>query len=456
MTRTTTTTTTRARRFSPLAAVATAALLLGGGYVGATALFSSRAQDTTQEAVQQLTDGLQATGKVKVEKSEYRKGFSDSTQTLTLAIQDTAAATGEPLRVIVTNHIKHGPVLGAAGMGQALVDTDIRFADPKVQAELDKAFGGQKPTIRTLVGMTGTSTTDINVPSGKFTAEDQPGELTWQPLKGQVQVAGLKTVTDLNWPGLVLKSPDSNGMVGAMKLSSTMTRENKDDPFGTGQATLTLDNVVLEGRQPVTLRGLKMSSDSQRSGEFQNLGVRYEIAEMAAQGQNLKNMQLALKFDHLARDPLERLSKLFQEVSNQNGASGTTPDLTEAQQKQAQDDVLALLRGQPVLRLERLSLGEPGRDMVMVGEASLPGASQLSAADLQGLAGPQVMGLLQADLKLTTSEAALSELSSSFGGSVPDVQTLVDSGTFQREGSQLVTTFSLKDGQMLVNGKPMQ
>ena len=448
----------RTRRFSPALALGTAALLLGGGYVGATAIFSSRAQDTTQQAVQQLTRTLGSSSVVEVEKSEYHKGFADSTQTMTLIVQDTPGGNGQPLRLLVTNHIKHGPLLGSAGVGQALVDTDIRFADPKTQAALDKAFGGQKPVIRTVVGLTGASDTSVRIPAGKFTEEGEPGDLSWQPLTGNVRVAGLKTNAEFSWPGLLLSAPEINGAVGPMKLSSSTTRENKDDLLGSGQTNLTLGRLtVTQGRRPVTLSGLKLSSDSRRDGNFQNLAVRYEVADLTAEGRTLRNIQFALGFDHLARAPLQRLARFFQDLQASQNGSEPLADLTPAQQKQLETDVLALLRGQPVLRLSRLSLGQPGRDVQVSGQATLPGASRLTAENWSTLAPAELMSMVSADFKLSTSEAGLRDLAATLGqGQAADVQTLVDSGTLKREGDKLVATFSFKDGQMLMNGQPMQ
>ncbi|ANC70743.1 YdgA family protein [Deinococcus radiodurans] len=461
MTRTPTpprTRTASARRFSPALALGTAALLLGGGYVGATAIFSSRAQDTTQQAVQQLTSTLGSSGVVEVEKSEYHKGFTDSTQTMTLIVQDTPDGNGQPLRLLVTNHIKHGPLLGAAGVGQALVDTDIRFADPKTQAALDKAFGGQKPVIRTVVGLTGASDTAVRIPAGKFTEEGQPGDLSWQPLTGAVRVAGLKTNVAFSWPGLFLNAPGTSGAVGPMKLSGTTTRANKDDLLGSGQMNLTLDRLtVSQGTQPVTFSGLKVSSDSRRDGNFQNLAVRYAVADVSAAGRNLKNLELALSFDHLAREPLQRLARFAQDLQATQASSKSPADLTPAQEKQLETDVLALLRGQPVLRLSRLSLGQPGRDVQVSGQATLPGASRLTAENWNTLAPAELMSMVSADFKLSTSEAGLRDLAATLGqGQAADVQTLVDSGTLKREGNKLVATFSFKDGQMLMNGQPVQ
>ena len=180
-------------------------------------------------------------------------------------------------------------------------------------------------------------------------------------------------------------------------------------------------------------------------------------ADLTAEGRTLRNIQFALGFDHLARAPLQRLARFFQDLQASQNGSEPLADLTPAQQKQLETDVLALLRGQPVLRLSRLSLGQPGRDVQVSGQATLPGASRLTAENWSTLAPAELMSMVSADFKLSTSEAGLRDLAATLGqGQAADVQTLVDSGTLKREGDKLVATFSFKDGQMLMNGQPMQ
>lgn len=443
--------TRKARRVSPVLPLALTALLLGGGYVGATALFSNQTQDTAQKAVGQLTAALTASGKVRVEQSDYRKGFKNSTQTMTLALTDFPAENGQPLRVVVTNHIQHGPVLGAAGLGQALIDTELRFSDPEMQAAYDKAFSSQKPTIRTLVGLTGGSTTDLKVPGGK-SAE---GDVSWQALTGQLEVAGLNTTSRLHWAGMAANSDSGLLTVGPVDYSGTLRRENSTDPLGVGTSTLTLSRVEMLGEEKLTLSGLKVTSLSERAGEFQNVGARYEIAEVEKDGQKFQNLRLGLRFDHLARAPLLSLTKTVQDMQQSIQAkSGEV--MTPEQGKKLESDVLALLKAGPVLKLEELAVGQPGRGMSLAGQLSMPGAAGLTTENWQMMAGPQAMSLLDADFKLTTSEQGLRELTSAVGGTAPDPQMLLESGQLRREGNNLVTTFALKDGQMLVNGEPMQ
>lgn len=461
---------TRARR-SPLVGLGLTALVAAGAVAGATAIFSSQAQTTTQDFARQMQTALNATGVAKVEQTGYQKGFTSSTQTMSLTLQSDQ--TSKPLKLLVTNHIQHGPFPGFQGVGQAVVDTDIRFEDAQIQAELDKAFAGKKPRIRTLIGLGGGTNTNIEVPNGRFA---QDGEtVTWQPLTGHINVNGNTTSTNMKWPSINLTGAQGNGEMTGMTLVGSSSRSNAEDRLGVGNGTLTIGQMKFSSDgQDMLLNGLKVSSESKPNGpDHLDALAKYDIAEVKFADQDLKNIQLHVGLNHLAKAPLNRIVKLISDLQQQSTKSAQTvagqpqvPDLTDAQTQQLTNDAIELLKGNPELNIERLSITQPSGDIVISGKATMPKAASMSSEDLQMLSAmPQMLAtMLDVQLKAEGKEKAVQELLALFGGSTgqaqanelaANLQGLTEAGLVKRTGDQLSMEFLLKDGTPTVNGQAL-
>lgn len=456
------------RRRSPLVPVALTVLIAAGAAAGATAVFSSRAQDTTQKFVEQLGSGVNASGVATLQQTSYQKGFTDSTQTMLLDLGPQSGSKGstgsseKPVRLLITNHIKHGPFPALQGVGQAIIDTDFKFEDPQMQAQFEKAFPNEKPRIHTLVGLGGNTTSDIQVPSGSLT--ENGGSMNWKALAGTVKVAGQQVNADMNWPGLTFTADGETSQLSGVKLVSNSRTGGPNEKLGVGNAKITVDSMdITSGGQNVKMSGLNVVSDAKLTtpDTYQAL-VEYNVGSLQAAGQDLKNMQLHLGFRNLARAPLERIVTLFNDLQAKKPAGGTQsmPDLTAEQQKQLETDLTALLKGNPKITLDRLSLTQPSGDVVITGEVSAPQLASASAEQLQMLtAMPQMlMGMLNLHLEGQANQKALEELLALGGGKVAqqaNIQGLVDAGYLTKQGNDVSMKFDIKDGQMMLNGQAM-
>ncbi|WP_158591633.1 YdgA family protein [Deinococcus cavernae] len=457
------------KRRSPLPAVLLSAVVTAGAVAGATAVFSGRTQQTTEEFAQKLTSSLNASGVVTAQQTGYQKGFASSTQTMTVNIAPEDA--GKPVQLLVTNHIKHGPFPGMRGVGQAIVDTDIRFADAQTQAQFERAFAGKKPTIRTLIGLGGDTSTQIEVPGGRVTEDGST--MTWQALQGDVTVSGQTTTTNLTWPGLKITGADGQGELGAVTLKGRTHRQNEQDQLGTGTSTFKIASMKFTSAgQTVRLNNMEVSGDSRLSDpEHYDGVVKYTIGELAFADKNLKNVQLHLGVRHLAREPLNRLLGLVNDMqrastqASRTQASRTqassTPDLTPAQEKQLGQDMLALLKDSPRLTLDRLSLTQPGGEILLTGQASAPRMATMTVQQLELLTDQPAVLATMADIHLEAgaSEQALTELLGLFGGRLADLggtlQPMIEQGYVVKQGDQLRAVLDFKDGTPTLNGKAL-
>lgn len=456
------------RRRSPLVPIALTALIAAGAAAGATAVFSSRAQDTTQKFVEQLGAGVNASGVATLKQTSYQKGFSDSTQTMLLDLgpqsgsQSGAGSSEKPVRVLITNHIKHGPFPALQGVGQAIIDTEFKFEDPQMQAQFEKAFPNEKPRIHTLVGLGGNTASDIQIPSGSLT--ESSGSMNWKALAGTVKVAGQQVNADMNWSGLTYNADGDTGQLSGVRMVSTSRMTGPNEKLSVGNAKITIDKMeLMSSGQQVNMSGLNIVSDTKLTtpDTYQAL-VEYNVVSLQAAGQDLKNLQLHLGFRNLARAPLERLVTLFSDLQAKKPADGTQamPDLTAEQQKQLETDLTALLKGNPKLTLDRLSLTQPSGDVVIKGEVSAPQLASASAEQLQMLtAMPQMlMGMLNLHLEGQANQKALEELLALGGGKVAqqaNIQGMVDAGYLTKQGNDVSMKLDIKDGQMLLNGQAL-
>lgn len=454
---------TRARR-SPLLALALTVLVGAGAAAGTTSIFSSRAQDVTRDFTSRFEAGVRASGLGEVGNVTYRRGLTESTQSMTLTLKPGSAE--RPIVLLVTNRIQHGPFPGLKGMGQAIVNTGVRLADPQAQAELDRAFGGKKPVVRTVVGFDGGTNTRIEVPAARVTEEGTT--LTSQPLTGSVRVKGTGSEALVDWPGLTVRAEGGQAEIGGVRLQSSARRQGQDDRLGTSRGTFTVDRLNFTGSgETVSLTGLKVGSEGRPNGPAHyDALVSYDVGQLSFAGKSLSDVQLHLGLRHLARAPLNRLMTTLSGLQGdlqKAGADGPEmPELTDAQAKQVQADALALLRGRPRLTLDRLSLRQPGGDIQLTGELGLGGAASLSDEEWQMLSQmPQMLAtLLDVRLDARASEKALGELLALFGEAGGQdlsgaVGQLVDAGYVRRSGGQLSAQFTMKDGQPMLNGQAL-
>ncbi|MFC6800436.1 YdgA family protein [Deinococcus caeni] len=443
------------------------ALLLVGAYAGATAVFSARAQTLTADLTATLRARAAASG-AQVEPVSYTRGFTHSIQVLRLTFSEGGTSQG----LIVTNDIQHGPLPAFRGVGQATVTTTFRPEDPQAQAAYARAFPNRQPQIVTAIGLAGDTHSRVDVPGGTVT--EQGTTVNWQPLGGTMDVQGNDTRLNLSWPGLTVSDPGdgqpTSGSIGRVTLTGENRRNGPEDPIGLGRATLTLDRASLDAdADSMNLTGLNISADTTAQGGYLNSTVKYDVGTLTLPGpdgpQSLRDLQLHLSLGHLAREPLARLATLLNEAPALK-ETPTAPDpadpfatLDPARQAQARADLLTLLKDTPVLRLERLNVTQPGGNVTLTGQFSLPGAASLSDPELQGLADQPAAALSLADvqLKLSGTQAALNTLLGSAGpfAQMVDTETLIGAGYLTRSGDQLSLDLRFEQGRATLNGQPL-
>jgi uncharacterized protein YdgA (DUF945 family) len=441
---------------------------VAGAGAAATAVFSARAQTVSEALTRRVVAAAGASGAAQVRQTGYRRGLGRSTQTLTVTLGPQART---PLRLQVTNHIQHGPFPGLRRVAQAVVDTELRFEDAQVQARLDGAFAGKTPRLHTVVGLNGDTDTRLGVPGGTLSTDGDT--LTWQPLDAQLRstARGLNTVADLSWPGFTVLSAGGGGSLRGLSLRSRTQRSGEDDLLGSGQSTLTMEQLSFGGGgQHASLRGVSVSAEGQRSGDaFYDALLKLGVDGLTVDGQTLENLQAHLAARHLARAPLNRLGRVVTELQHDRAEAGPqgTPALSAARQRDLTGAGLALLLQAPVLSIERLSVGEEGQEIVLSAQVTVPDATGLSAAHLGRLGqegvgrSPRTLaGRLTMRADLSGGEGALRQLLAAAGeplaGLGDGLDALVEAGYLRRDGERLSMSVRYAGGQGTLNGRALE
>ena len=456
---------------SRLPVIAAGVVLLIGALAGATALTSSRTAQQQQELFQTLKAQLEASGYAQVTGSSYQRGLLSSTQTMNIKLGKDA----ESVNLIITNHIQHGPLPGLKSVGNALIDSEVRFADEAIQGKVDQALGGKKPVIRTVVGLGGDTSSHVDVPQGQFS--ENGGVITWQPLTADVKISGLNTQTTLSWPEFKAQDKSSALTLSALTLSGlsitgNSRKHSKDDLLGVGEQAVTLKSAAFKDASSAAsnlkLADLRIKGSSTLKGGFYGGQVLYDIGQLGfdspGQGaQNFKNVQLHLSMNHLSQAPLARLVKVLNDLGKSGaaqtgGQAAGLDSLTPAQQQSLTDDAVALLRAQPVFAIDRLSMQQPGGEIVLSGKAELPGAAALTSESARMLsAAPMAaLGMLRLQAQFSAAEPALRELLGSVSpGAAGSLDSLIQAGYLKRRGTTLSSelTFDQQGGK--INGQAL-
>ncbi|WP_161881392.1 YdgA family protein [Deinococcus alpinitundrae] len=449
-------------RRSRFPALGIGVLLVVGALAGATAYTGSQTVQTQQDLAQTLKAQVEATGYAHVKSSTYQRGFLSSTQTMNVVLGKGAG----DVALIVVNHIQHGPLPGLRTVGNALIDTEVKFADPAVQKQFEVALGGQQPTIRTVVGLSGSTETHIKVPRGQMT--DSGTTLSWQALTGEIHNGVLNATTQLTWPELDVTTNGDRVTLRGLAVSGSTQKQQADDPLGLGQQVFTLKSMTYSaasgaGMGKFDLNNLKVSGKSTLVGGFYGGTLQYDIGQLdvtmpGSGAQNFRNVQLHLGMNHLSREPLARMTKTLSTLGQQLQGDPEKAELSKAQEQALQGDALALLKAQPVFSIDRLSLTQPSGDIVLSGTAELPGAADLSAETAQMLSTVPMtaLGMVKLQVRLNAAEPALRALLGSFSpDAAANLQSLIDAGYLKRQGTALTSDLAFEGGKGTVNGEAL-
>lgn len=449
-------------------------LLIGGitvallvvAWGGSTVYSAGQAQQVSTSMAQKLDTALKANRLGQVERHTFRRGLTESTDDMYIVLGKDADA----YRLHLRNRIQNGPLPGLSQVGQAAVDTEIVW-DAKTQALLDKAFGGKKPIIHTLIGLGGTTDTTVQIPSGQYAASGATS--TWQTLSGQFQVssAGRAVHGTLTWPGGTAGS--SEGTATLKDLRYTVDQQPYLKRLSQGTSGFSVASIQFPGSMG-HLDGLSMTTTTAPSGANLSSRTTLMATGLSAEGQTYSGLRLVLSANGLNSSALEGLAEVTQRPEYQEAFktadTGTLDATLNKLLVELKPALHTLLSGNPRLAVEEVSVQTPQGPLKLalgaqvVDGGSIPLDSLLSEDTLKAGAGNPALLSLLGNLKLTAdiegNQKAISGLLGRSGDDTAEelaqsIDPMVQEGMITRKGDLLSTHLEFGKSGASINGKPV-
>ena len=448
------------------------ALLLAGAWAGSTVYSAGQAEAISNRLSGTIDAALRSNNLGKVERHTFARGLSSSTDDVYLMLGEASEPTNGPMKLHLRSRIQHGPLPGLSAVGQAIVDTEIIWDDAGVQAAVDKAFGGKKPTLHTVIGLGSNTDATLSVPAGSYS--DGQGKAAWQALGGHFQVssAGRGVNGTLTWPGGSIEGANTQGVIELEDLRYVVDQQPYLAKLSQGKSSFTVASVTLP--QGVgKMDSLSVTTTTAPSGTTMQSRTQATVASLDANGQKFSDLKLVLSASKLSSAALEELSGLVQTPEYRaltDQAAGKTDDAALGRLLADLTPILQkLLAGNPELRIDEVSGRTPqGRLRLALGAQVVNGdridLKPLLGQDTlkAGASSPELLGLL-GNLKLSADiEGQEAVIAGLLGGSGNDtaasiaqsIDPMVQQGMITRTGDTLKTHLEFSQGGATINGKP--
>ena len=446
------------------------ALLLVAVWVGSTVYAAGQAEATTTRAATTLDNMLRSNHLGSVERHTFVRGLTESTDDMYIVLGKRTDA----YRLHLRNRIQHGPLPGLRQVGQAAVDTEIIW-DAPIQAALDKAFGGRKPVVHTLIGLNGGTDTTIQIPAGQYT--EGSNTASWQALAGQFQTssAGRGVSGGLTWPGATIGSGQDTAELKNIRY--TVDQQPYLKSLSQGKSSLSVASLKLPANMG-QLDDLTLATTTAANSQNLESHTQLSAASVSAAGTTYRDLKFKLSATSLNSAALEELAEMMQKPEYQQAlssvsAQGSTQQSIATLQKLLNDlipPLQKLLAGNPLLSVDEVSVQMPqGQLKVALGAAIVDGGSidlktLLGQGNLAaGTSSPALFSLL-GNLKLSAdiagNQAAIAGLLNSSGdktatGIAQSIDPMVQQGMITRKGDLLSTHLEFGKGGASINGKPV-
>jgi len=444
-----------------------------------------------QDANQQLKTALaSAGGSAQIDLVSLDRHLFTSTAHYRVKFQNLqAGAEQKDLELLFVDHIEHGPLpwsrLKAFKLAPVMVNSNYELEKNDTTAKWFDAAKGAAP-LKGQVALGYNRSVDGNVElvpldfapnatsSLKFsglnlavTASDQAAKIK---LNGYMDNLKVSTVTPEQGPVQVELS--------GLTLASDLTKS--DLGFYLGQNTLELSETKLGfGVKPavVTIKGFEQKDSTQAQGNVLAGRLAYNIASIDYNDKPVGSAQMSWTAKNLDFPAMQSLIKLYQvqlEALQKAQAAGAedpeaaVPELTPAQQAQAEADIKQVLTGKPQIALENFSIktvnGESRASLVV--DLTNPSSTDLPPVELGkqlvsqldakvSLSKPMIADLagLQAQIQGQTDPKAITQQASMASEMAGTMALSTEMATVQ--GSDIISTLHYANGQVDFNGQKM-
>jgi len=204
------------------AGIAAGVVALGAaGYAGTVHVAGNKVQAAFETSLNELKTTVPA---LKVTKQEYSRSFFGAVATTVIEFGCGESGASNP-RLEIRNTIQHGP-FASGRYAAALVQTEL-VLPPEISKELGKFLGNERPTLETVIGMDGSTDSQLFFPGVKI--QHDKGAFQMEPIRAGFNLDGsgqtIKANVDL--AGLSMSEIDGP----TIKLGAVQTRgESRKSP----------------------------------------------------------------------------------------------------------------------------------------------------------------------------------------------------------------------------------
>lgn len=456
-----------------------------------------------------LTKGDDATNMLptlKVVKQDYKRGFFSSVQesTYEFALPDSEKLTAmslapedegdsateaaelddneptdpskfiarpvtKPFQFTVINRIQHGPIPGIFGVGAGKIDTEIVLPE-EVNADIKKLFGDKKfLNIRTVLNYTGGGTIYADSPAITTTIGSTQDKLNWKgiQLKASFEEGYNKFDYHVLSDGAVIeaKDPKNNAMVhhfqiGKIKFDGNNQRAYPKSFLFLGKTSFSIDTINYSNSAKADngfgLKNLLVSSDSTLKNDLIDMSLKLGIDQLQANKKDIGAIHYDYSLKRLHAPSVQKFYEQFITASQ----GKNQPEQILALQKSMKELGLEILKHDPIIALDRLSL--TGKN----GEFKASANVKVVNFQPEDLENPMLLiPKLESKGEINIAEALVQELientqtdpnargmaMSMFNMQLANLET---QGYVKREGKNLQSQLVWSKGKLSINGKP--
>ena len=462
---------------------------------GAGALYWSGVH--AQRIYVQSLSGVNSQGVFNARTASYRRGLLSSEAVTEVTFntdspQYQALVRSEPdtllkdFRLVLASDIEHLPAPSfAAGGVDLTITTRLDERDSKQLAWIRKAGLHDVLRLTTRVGVDGNSTVTLVVKPVTYQSPETGGSLDWGGLQGKFDIGDSEQYRQIRG---TVRSSGFTAHTGLEQVKMDGLRYDLDGHFDIHDFFIGSQSVVIDGLRaspPVdaaspngamSLGQLALQGEAHADDASLSVSSDILLTDLNAAGERIPRFTLRIAADKLDMAPLAELRDL---LASANTGGGRATPIDPTLQSQIQEKLLAMLAGQPQVRITGLLL-ETGSGVLRgnlalrlvqppPADAVIPPLIWLSA--IEGEAHVTIAEPLLTLLATSGTRATLvagyeaqkqappsdKELDAAAAKLVRTrLSSLETLGVLLREGNEFRTDITLAHSELLINGKPFQ
>ena len=420
-------------------------------------LFSST-QEQTYELAEGFIPGL-GERTVEIDQSQTEKSGEGEWPS-----DDAPVKTHfKPFQFKVINHITHGPFPGTLGIAAGKVETEF-VIDPKVLAEIKKVFGDKKfLELTTMLNYSGGGTLKIASPALTYKDPNGSTSVNWKGFKAEIGFDEdyKKLQFNVNTPGIEVTDVNDAGSftMGEFKASGNVDRAFGDFMLYLGKTNASIANIEFQSRAMGGFKAgnISLESDSNAHRDLIDMGIKIGMASFKAGEAEFSNFHYDYSLKNIHAETLGKLSKEFSAVSK----SGVN---SREQMVQFQEiwkkHGMTLLKYDPILSLDRLSINGKNGEFKTTAKIKLVGVTEADFAMPQAL-----LQKIEGEVDVNFADALIEEVvnmtqkdpnsrAMALSMAKASVGAMEGQGYITRKDKNLSSHMEWKQGKATINGKP--